>query len=441
MKIFSTFGCKLSALLTSAVMATAVSAAPPTTESQAVSSGASIRIVAHTTDEGGQSIAASIQPGAEDAMLRAVRQSAGDVVIVVDTSASQVGAYRDDAMKALQATLESVGDRDVRVALFAADVQANELTSGFAAPGDSNLASATTKLTSRLPLGNTNLVSVLDTVRASLTGRPDSRTRSIVYIGDAASIDAAQNLSRFENLIDALRNDHISVHSVAIGPTKNVELMGVLANQTGGVLGVVGTDATPAEIADSVADAATMSPIWISEIKSDAKIDWVHGKRLPPLRLDRDSIYLGQLKSPAQEVSIDLVGGTLNSDIQIKANSAVESDNLDFAFLTGLIEEHKTARGLLLATAGSPMLRQTAQAMTARAESLANAATMAMQQGNMRGARAVAQEALQADPNNAEAKAILKMATPEGKRLILQNGDDNPFDDIFGGGGDAADDS
>ncbi|MEP6170271.1 MAG: hypothetical protein ABJ208_16350, partial [Rhodopirellula bahusiensis] len=106
MKIFSTFGCKLSALLTSAVMATAVSAAPPTTESQAVSSGASIRIVAHTTDEGGQSIAASIQPGAEDAMLRAVRQSAGDVVIVVDTSASQVGAYRDDAMKALQATLE-----------------------------------------------------------------------------------------------------------------------------------------------------------------------------------------------------------------------------------------------------------------------------------------------------------------------------------------------
>ncbi|MFG0264332.1 MAG: hypothetical protein ACF8AM_04160, partial [Rhodopirellula sp. JB055] len=306
------------------------------------------------------------------------------------------------------------------------------------APGDSDLSSATAKLTSRLPLGNTNLVSVLDTVRASLTGRPDSRTRSIVYIGDAASIDAAQNQSRFENLIDALRNDHISVHSVAVGPTQNVEMMGVLANQTGGVLGVVGTDATPTEIADLVTDAAVMSPVWITEIKSDAKIDWVHGDRLPPLRLDRDSIYLGQLKSPVKELSIGLVGSTLNSDIQIKANSSVESNNPDFGFLSGLIAEHKTARGLLLATAGSPMLRQTAQAMTARAESLANAATLAMQQGNLRGARAVAEEALQADPGNAEAKAILKMVTPEGKRLILQNGDDNPFDDIFGGGGDAA---
>ncbi|MFG0265929.1 MAG: hypothetical protein ACF8AM_12390, partial [Rhodopirellula sp. JB055] len=131
MKIFSTFGCKLSAILTSAVMVTAVSAAPPAGSGiQAVSSEASIRVVSHSTDDGGQSIAASIQPGAEDSMLRAVRQSASDLVIVVDTSASQVGAYRDDAMKAVQAALESVRDRDVRVALFAADVQANELTDG-----------------------------------------------------------------------------------------------------------------------------------------------------------------------------------------------------------------------------------------------------------------------------------------------------------------------
>ncbi len=115
-----------------------------------------------------------------------------------------------------------------------------------------------------------------------------------MYIGDGATIDATGNEDRFASLIDALRSERISVHSVAIGPTTNIELMAILANQTGGVLGVVGGENTAAVIGRNVGKSATMSAIWVSEAKLLENMSTVHGDRLPPLRLDRDSILLGK---------------------------------------------------------------------------------------------------------------------------------------------------
>ena len=88
----------------------------------------------------------------------------------------------------------------------------------------------------------------------------------------------------------------------------------------------------------------------------------------------------------------------------------------------------------MLPTAGSPMLRETARVLTAQADELVRAGNMALQQGNRRGAKAVAEKALEADPNNAEARALEKIS---GNRLVMQNPQES-LDDVFGGGGGAA---
>ena len=186
-------------------------------------------------------------------------------------------------------------DAEDRVRIFAADVRANELNETFVAAGQAEEAIA--KLKKRLPLGNTNMLSVISSVRAALVAEPSNHTRSIVYIGDGSSIDALGNEKRFGALIGALRADRIAVHSIAIGPALNIELMAILANQTGGVLGVVGeTDPTNASaIGAGVGDSAMMSPIWLTEAKLLAGMNSIQADRLPPLRLDRDSILLGSL--------------------------------------------------------------------------------------------------------------------------------------------------
>src|SRR5262245_944001 len=53
-----------------------------------------------------------------------------DVVVLVDTSASQVGEHRRQALDVLDACLAALGEND-RVQLFAVDVDAKPLMDGF----------------------------------------------------------------------------------------------------------------------------------------------------------------------------------------------------------------------------------------------------------------------------------------------------------------------
>lgn len=398
--------------------------------------GASVRVVTYSNGgaDANRFFAASIQPSAAPSLMQAVSEPASDVVVVIDTSASQAGAFRSDSADALKAVTAKLRPID-RMKVFAGDVRASELSGDFK-PADEVIATALRNLSRRLPLGNTNMVDVIDSVRSSLVRRPQNRTRSIVYIGDGTSIDTVENQGRFGALIDALRADRIAVHSIAIGPTTNVELMGILANQTGGTLGLVSLDpaASPAIIGGSIAKSAIQSPIWLSEIQLPQGMKSIQANRLPPLRLDRDSILLGEVSGDASASGkLTLVGETSTSSVRIASETELEPSHPDFAFLAGVINKARDNDGLMLASAGSPMLRETARVLTARSEELVRAGNMALQQGNKRGAKAVAELALEADPNNPEAQVL---ETAAGNRLVLQN----DLDDIFGGGGSDAED-
>ena len=79
-----------------------------------------------------------------------------DHIVLVDTSASQVGAHRTQALEVAKKFAESVGRND-RICLIAVDVTAEPLTEGFVTVGDAALAQAFVKLQDRVPLGATNL--------------------------------------------------------------------------------------------------------------------------------------------------------------------------------------------------------------------------------------------------------------------------------------------
>src|SRR5690606_10929243 len=119
--------------------------------------------------------------------------------------------------------------------------------------------------------------------------------RSLIYIGDGASMELAADEQAFETLVDSLRADRIAVHSVAIGPTKNVALLATLANQTGGELALLadGQADIASQLGKQVAAAATLSPIWVEQVTLPAGLKTIQAKRLPPLRLDRDSLLFG----------------------------------------------------------------------------------------------------------------------------------------------------
>src|SRR5262245_40383820 len=91
-----------------------------------------------------------------DFALRLIRQTAtnpaqkNEVVIMVDTSASQAGRYRAEAMSALQSMLSAMGPND-RVQLMAVDMKAAPMSAGFVAPQGPEMQAALAKLNGRTP--------------------------------------------------------------------------------------------------------------------------------------------------------------------------------------------------------------------------------------------------------------------------------------------------
>ena len=391
--------------------------------------------VATYQDGAGQSyFAASVQAPADKALLKLLGEGPARLSIVVDTSASQSGSFRADQLTVLRGLLANLRPED-RVQLFAADVTAVPLSEMVSAADESKLREAISRLERRLPLGNTNLAQALQTARGGLVAGPSDQTRSLVYLGDAASIGLVADESKFESLVNRLRSDRISVHGVAIGPTKNVELLATLANQTGGELGVIGDDDSQhaEQIGGRLAAAATLSPIWVERLTLPGGMTVIQDGRLPPLRADRDSLYFGSVAAAADDSlptagPIAVVGNTGRGEITLNGEIAIEANHPDFAFLPRLISLATSNDGLLLPTAGSTYLRELVQVMLSRAEELTAAGELALMTGSQRGAEAIADLALENDPHNAAARRLQRRAA--GERLVVQNEQD-PFGDLF----------
>lgn len=377
--------------------------------------------------------AAAIQPPADTELLDACAARPTRLAIIVDTSASQAGGFRDDSMAAAGEIIASLDD-SVRVKLYAGDVAATAMTESFVAP--SVAAESLSKIDQRLPMGNTNLILVLDQVRADVAQDNDASGKtnhSIVYIGDGSSMETSDD-AKMSSLIENLTNSQIAFHSVAIGPSTNIDFLGSLANWTGGLVTAVGENFSVENVSQTIGSSVVESPIWVNEVTTPAGIN-ASLKRIAPLRLDRDSILIGrcdrELVSSDTDHKIMIQGKVGTQSILMTGDAHVEPSHPDFGFLVALVNDADANDGLRLPTAGSPMLRHMSSVYAARSQEFVKAGTLTLQHGNKRGAKAIVDKAIQADPNNDRARELLEAI---GNRLIIQN--TGGFDDVFGGGED-----
>jgi hypothetical protein len=157
-----------------------------------------------------------------------------DVVILFDTSASQVGAYRDTALAAVEACIAKLGPQD-RVQLIAVDLDARPITKEFLPANSAELRTALNSLRQEPPLGSTDMEQALKSAVSRFDKtRPNGRT--LLYVGDGQSAANLLGTDAFRQLVGALTAARVSVSSFAIGPQCDGRLLAALANQTGGNL-------------------------------------------------------------------------------------------------------------------------------------------------------------------------------------------------------------
>lgn len=340
--------------------------------------------------------------------------SPSEVVVMVDTSASQAGIYRTDAIATAKALMASLPE-DCRVQLFAGDLMAVPMTASFVSPQGSDISEAFAKLERRAPLGATDMASLINDAVSAFT-KSSKLNRSIVYIGDGSSRANFLSPTELEDVVSTLRQNKVAFNSLAIGPTRDIETLATLANHAGGMIEVDNRDVPSEQAGVRLAAAATTPVIWPASVKFSANVAEFFPKQFPPLRADRDSIVVGVLDSDAI-VSVEVKG---SGAFTRTWSGKPQATNDDQAYLPQLIDLARKDDGLNLPTVGSGGLRETASVLMASAEQYAKLGSQALAAGDNVGAARLAKAAMEIDPGHPRAQAVARAAAKASKATPTQ---------------------
>ncbi len=167
------------------------------------------RLDCYTDAEGANYFALTLKP-----QVALPVAAAHDVVVFLETSASQVSDFRDKALATLGTMLEGLGPQD-RVQLMAVDLNAVAMTQGFVAPKSPEMKAGLEKLARRVPLGATDMEKAL---RAAVACFQDgsANPRAMVYIGNGTSKANLLSPQKFEELARLMADKKIAVSSFPV---------------------------------------------------------------------------------------------------------------------------------------------------------------------------------------------------------------------------------
>ena len=351
--------------------------------------------------------AAPGQPAITAVGLRAVEAPLPDsvnVLVLVDTSASQTGTHRERATQALGGLLAAARPGD-RYAVAAVDVACKPLTDGFHPADSAPIKQARLALDARTPLGSTDLVAVLEDALDRFEGTVGPR--AIIYIGDGprlSGIDAGD----FARLIDLVRTGRVAVSSLGIGPQINWPCLAALASASGGMF------AAPDAAADAAQAAATLGGLSIRPVAwpagaslatdaPQAELRMLPG-RLPPLRADRDSVVL--IAGDLEKARLELEFGGDATTVDIPP-APPRSDN---TYLVELARNAWQNDGVFLPLLGREGLDLARTVIRGEAATLAALSRQAEATGSHASAVRLAEASLRRDPDNADASLIREVA-------------------------------
>lgn len=338
--------------------------------------------------------------------------SAHDVVVLIDTSASQTGDFRDKGLAALDSMLAGLSESD-RVQLLAVDLNSVPLTDGkFVGAKSKEMAQALSTLRQRVPLGSTDMAAALTEALACYgpAALTDGRGRAVVYIGDGMSTARLIAHGKFGQLVDGFVAARAPISSFAVGPRLDNELLGALANHTGGILAVDSDDVTAAQFGNYLAAAAEAPVIWPKSISLPATLTEVYPKKVPPLRFDRDTVLVGVGKA-AEAVNVGVKADVDGKEQELLWNVKPTASNDDQAYLVELVQIAKRNGGVGLPTVGSAGLAEVARVLNADVRELLHMARQAQAVGDLDRVEQFARKAQAIDAGNPEAASLISAAT------------------------------
>lgn len=321
-----------------------------------------------------------------------------DVVFLIDTSASQTGDYRSDAIGTLNSALSALASRD-RAKLIAVDLHAIPLTKNFVESNGPEMKAALGKLHARVPLGSTDMEKAL-TAAADSYPAVSPNLRAVVYIGDGMSTAGLLDANKFQRLAARLVEARIPVSSCPVGPRVDRQLLSALAGNTGGMV----VEMSPAA-GRELAAAADSIVLWPQQDATWPDGFDVYPRRTPPLRADRESMVIGTCQS-REPFTIEMTVASPAGPKKLSWTVRPGDSNEDASYLVRLVDWAKVDQGASLPLVDLTSLDQARRAINVGAASFSRLSREALATGRPNDAERLAEAALARDPHNPEALAV-----------------------------------
>ncbi len=366
---------------------------------------APICVYQHATPQGDAYFALGVR--ADRAML-----PLGDVrthAILVDTSASQFGSYRQRSLEIVREYLAALGNAD-RVRLYAVDVQAEPLMTGFDAPKSAVCLSGLETLSNRVPLGATNQLACLRSVLSEL---PADQPAAIVYIGDGMSAAHLAPPAQVAELAAEMRGHRVTMSSFALGPQTDVEMLGTLAEQTGGITLLDKRLARGMSPGSELAAAAKLPALYPTRFLIDGQNVDLMPHTAMPLRSDRETYYLGKGRvAKALTVTFEFDGGR---SLTFAAKDAARFDaNASLGYFW---QRAQSSNGVAVPLAGKNLVAAGQDAFSERIDTMLTAGEQAVASFDAVTGEQMAQAVATLDRGNKRAAALAASAAKLRKEI------------------------
>ena len=324
-----------------------------------------------------------------------------DILVLFETSAGQAGQYRTQALAVLQQVLSNLGAKD-RVALMSVGLKAVPLSQGFVAPGSPEMAAAMAKLNAQVPVGTTDMEKALMAAAGAFTADAQG-AREVLYIGKGMSLANLLSPEQLGALSKALVDHRISMTSYAIGPRLDLQLLGVLAAHTGGM--VIPQGQSVEQDAQKLAAAIRGTVLWPGSVTWPAAMSEVFPKDMPPLRSDRPSVLIGtyQGQEPlAIEMAAEGPAGAEKLSWTVQPGPSDQRNS----YLATLVERARTDGGLSLPLLDAASLTSARDQVSIGDVNSLELARQALALGNLDDAQRLVGELLRRNPRDKQALAI-----------------------------------
>ena len=376
----------------------------------------SARLDTYTKPDGSAYFALSLSPSKS-----LPTAAANEIVVLFDTSASQVGVFRDRAFAALRAFASECQAID-RLRLFAVDLTAVPLTESFVAADSQAWKDAIENLEHRAPLGATDIPLALQSALACYSAN-STAAKTVVYIGDGVTAANVFVPEDFVQLCVDVVGARLPVTSFAVGPRCDGPMLAALANHTGGMLVIDGERIEAREAGAFLGRSIHEQVLWPATTAWPKVFTSIYPEVAPPLRSDRDTVLIGTGKISGT-VEIAMTGTSGGQDVEQNWTVKPSESNNDFSYLTVLVETAAKNNGTTMTILGTAGLQETGRIIASDAEGLATLSGQAVSSGNIESAEQLNEEALRRDPNDPNALAVKKQLEK------LRAGDPNAAKDL-----------